>query len=300
MKNLKNKNILLLWLLPVLILMGYLLYSGLNFGVDYVSSNVVTFTTKDDHSIDEVAGVIKSEKNFSRINSMEGNVFQVFFQNVDIEDLKSMEDSISAELGELSDFQVMIYKPTTIIFITERIVYALYVGVLIYIAFLAFQLKGSGITREKLLWFLLTEFLVLVSGILLILGTINILSVIGVQITATVILFTLAILIYAISFNVFLTRGMSFKSSQIVPEVVEMSNRFHRNYLRYYALLGLLVVSLLFVQVELLTLIILSIVTTSYFMLLFLRIKPLMLEWFISNAQQRNPFSKSKFFSKEW
>lgn len=301
MKNLTNRTILISWLLPIVVLIGYLLFSGLNLGVDYASANVITFQTVEDKTSEEVRDAVSSIRSFSKISSLEGNSFQVYFQNVSLEELGSMEDEIATELGEIVDFQVLTYKPATLIFITDRIIYALYVIVVTYMVLLALRVKGSGITREKLVWFLLTEFLAVVSVLLVLMGTINVISILGIQITVPLITFALAILFLGLMLNVFLTRDMSLKpSSRVVSEVFANVEKFKKLYLKYYLLLALLLLSVLFADMQHLTLVILGSVVVLYCVFVFLRLKPLMLEWFIANSKKHNPFVKSKFFSREW
>lgn len=301
MRNLTPKTIVIIWLLPIILLIGLLAYLGLNLGVDYTSANVISFQLAEPRSAQEVKEKLREIREFSRIDVFEEGRFYLYYQNVSLEDLSAMEEEIGSSLGELSDFQVFVYRPTTLVLITDRIVYALYATMVIYLVLIAYQLKNSGITREKLIWFLLAEFLIAVSVVVVLFGLLNMLVLVNIQITANLIVYALTILMFGLLLNIFLTRDLTFKtSSKLVPEVQDASDRFSHNYLQYYLLFGLLLSAILFADLRFVMLIVVCIAVIFYCVFLFLKLKPVLLAWLVANSKQHNPFSGRKFFTKEW
>lgn len=300
MRNLTTKKIIAIWLLPIVLLIGLTVYLGLSPGVDYASANVISLELAEPGPASEIKEELSKIRSFSRIDVFEDGQFLVYYQNVTLEELSAMEEEIEESLGELSSFQVLVYNPTTLVLIMDRVVYALYATMIIYLVLLAYQLKNSGITREKLVWFLLAEFLIAVSVIVVLFGLLNALSLVNIKITAATIIYALTVLVFGLVFNIFLTRNLVFKtSSKLVREIRDAIDDFSVNYLRYYLLSGLLLLSVLFVDFGFMMLVILYVAVICYCVFLFSKLKPVLLEWLITNSKQ-NPFSKRKFFTKEW
>jgi len=300
-RNLTPKKIVIIWLLPIVLLVGFLIYSGLNLGVDYSSANVIAFKLSEERPAQEVKEELRNIRDFSRIDVLEGNIFYIYYQNVSLEELSAMKEELTTSFGELAEFQVFVYNPATLISIVDRIIYALYATMIIYLALIAYQLKNSGIIREKLIWFLLSEFLIAGSFVFVLLGILNVLSLFNIQITATLISYTLMILVFGLLLNLFLTRDLLFKSaSKLVPEVEDVNDKFSDKYLKYYLPLGLLLLALLLVDTDFPILIVLYVLGIFYSVFLFLKLKPLLLDWLVTNSKQHNPFSGRKFFRKEW
>lgn len=301
MKNLTPKEIIILWFLPILLLLGFVAYSGLNMGVDYSSANVISMRITSEKSVNEVKKELQNIRQFSRIDVLEGGQFYIYYQNVSIDDLKAMEDDLTTAFGELEEFRVFIYNPTTLVLITDRIIYALYITMFIYLILIAYQLKGSGITREKLIWFLLTELLVAGSFTLILFLLLNSLEIFNIQITSSLIIYTLTTFVFGLFLNIFLTRDLFFKpASKLTPEVEESNDRFLYKYQKYYLSLGLLLLALFLIDTEYMPLVIIYILAVFYSMFLFVKVKPLLLNYLVTNSNKHNPFSSRKFFKKEW
>lgn len=301
MQKNNSLKIILASLIPLLILVGAVLFMGLNLGVDYATSNVISFQYSGDKSIDAIRENITELKRYDRIDTFADGKYQVYYQNVSLEELEALEDDIADNVGSISDFQVFVYNPTTLILIGGRIMYGLYAAVLIYLIYLAYILKGSGITRANLIWLLVGDLLLF--GILIITtaGLINSLGYLGLNINSQIVSFGLTIFLYSILLNVLISRNFTIKSnSKLSIEWVDAVNSSKFGEIRNYLILGSTLVAYLALRMDYLLLVLVLAFTLLYSLLLHVFLKPLLIDWLINGGKNLKLISKNKRLSKEW
>lgn len=301
MKNLSWRIILIIWLVPILLVAGLFLYFGLNLGVEYSSANVVDFQLKKDEPALGVEEFLKSIKNFSRLDILDENRYIVYYQNVDLKDLDAVKESLIEQFGEMGSFNIYIYNPTTLQFMIERILYAVYAFIVTYLIAVAYQLKGSKITRGNLIWFLLTEVLVIIFNITFLFGLLNTFSLLISKIGSTEILFAFTILIFSMLFNLFFTKDLVLnETEQIMGEFEKTASYYKKHYLAYFLLFGILLILVLFVKIQLIAFAIPLLISLVYSEFLFIKLRPILFDWLISHTYKHSVLANSKFFKKEW
>lgn len=301
MQKNNSLKIILASLIPLLILVGAVLFMGLNLGVDYATSNVISFQYSGDKSIDAIRENITELKRYDRIDTFADGKYQVYYQNVSLEELEALEDDIADNVGSISDFQVFVYNPTTLILIGGRIMYGLYAAVLIYLIYLAYILKGSGITRANLIWLLVGDLLLFGMLIITTAGLINSLGYLGLNINSQIVSFGLTIFLYSILLNVLISRNFTIKSnSKLSIEWVDAVNSSKFGEIRNYLILGSTLVAYLALRMDYLLLVLVLAFTLLYSLLLHVFLKPLLIDWLINGGKNLKLISKNKRLSKEW
>ncbi|HRP36640.1 MAG TPA: hypothetical protein PLS50_02415, partial [Candidatus Dojkabacteria bacterium] len=299
----KNRTltIVLASLIPLLALLGLLLFGGLNLGVDYASSNVVSFKLTEEKNVDEVSSKIKELSNFDRIDAFSDGKYQVYYQNVSLEELSELEDDYTEKLGDISEFQVLVYNPTTLILIGGRILYGLYALTIIYLIFLAYLLKGSGISRVNLIRLLVGDVLLFAMLVLTTIGIVNSIGFLGLNINAQTVNYALTIFLYALVLNIIISRNLKLSiTSKLSNEWIDAINSLKKGEIKYYVVIGATLIAFLAIRVDLLLLIIALAFVLLYSMLLHIFLKPILMDWLITGGKNFKLISKNKRLSKEW
>jgi len=299
----KNRTltIVLASLVPLLALLGLLLFGGLYLGVDYASSNVVSFKLTEVKNVDEVSSKIKELSDFDRIDAFSDGKYQVYYQNVSLEELSELEDDYTEKLGDISEFQVLVYNPTTLILIGGRILYGLYALTIIYLIFLAYLLKGSGISRVNLIWLLVGDVLLFAMLVLTTIGIVNSIGFLGLNINAQTVNYALTIFIYALFLNIIISRNLKLSvTSKLSNEWIDAINSLKMGEIKYYVVIGATLIAFLAIRVDLLLLIIALAFVLLYSMLLHIFLKPILMDWLITGGKNFKLISKNKRLSKEW
>ncbi|HRN85925.1 MAG TPA: hypothetical protein PK863_01215 [Candidatus Dojkabacteria bacterium] len=299
----KNRilTIVLASLIPLLALLGLLLFGGLNLGVDYASSNVVSFKLTEEKNVDEVSSKIKELSNFDRIDAFSDGKYQVYYQNVSLEELSELEDDYTEKLGDISEFQVLVYNPTTLILIGGRILYGLYALTIIYLIFLAYLLKGSGISRVNLIRLLVGDVLLFAMLVLTTIGIVNSIGFLGLNINAQTVNYSLTIFLYALFLNIIISRNLKLSiTSKLSNEWIDAINSLKMGEIKYYVVIGATLIAFLAIRVDLLLLIIALAFVLLYSMLLHIFLKPILMDWLITGGKNFKLISKNKRLSKEW
>lgn len=301
MQKNRTLTIVLASLIPLLALLGLLLFGGLNLGVDYASSNVVSFKLTEEKNVDEVSSKIKELSNFDRIDAFSDGKYQVYYQNVSLEELSELEDDYTEKLGDISEFQVLVYNPTTLILIGGRILYGLYALTIIYLIFLAYLLKGSGISRVNLIWLLVGDVLLFAMLVLTTIGIVNSIGFLGLNINAQTVNYALTIFIYALFLNIIISRNLKLSvTSKLSNEWIDAINSLKMGEIKYYVVIGATLIAFLAIRVDLLLLIIALAFVLLYSMLLHIFLKPILMDWLITGGKNFKLISKNKRLSKEW
>lgn len=301
MQKNRTLTIVLASLVPLLALLGLLLFGGLNLGVDYASSNVVSFKLTEEKNVDEVSSKIKELSNFDRIDAFSDGKYQVYYQNVSLEELSELEDDYTEKLGDISEFQVLVYNPTTLILIGGRILYGLYALTIIYLIFLAYLLKGSGISRVNLFWLLVGDVLLFAMLVLTTIGIVNSIGFLGLNINAQTVNYALTIFLYALFLNIIISRNLKLSiTSKLSNEWIDAINSLKMGEIKYYVVIGATLISFLAIRIDLLLLIIALAFVLLYSMLLHIFLKPILIDWLITGGKNFKLISKNKRLSKEW
>lgn len=301
MQKNRTLTIVLASLVPLLALLGLLLFGGLNLGVDYASSNVVSIKLTEEKNVDEVSSKIKELSNFDRIDAFSDGKYQVYYQNVSLEELSELEDDYTEKLGDISEFQVLVYNPTTLILIGGRILYGLYALTIIYLIFLAYLLKGSGISRVNLIWLLVGDVLLFAMLVLTTIGIVNSIGFLGLNINAQTVNYALTIFLYALFLNIIISRNLkSSITSKLSNEWIDAINSLKMGEIKYYFVIGATLIAFLAIRVDLLLLIIALAFVLLYSMLLHIFLKPILMDWLITGGKNFKLISKNKRLSKEW
>lgn len=301
MQKNRTLTIVLASLVPLLALLGLLLFGGLNLGVDYASSNVVSFKLTEEKNVDEVSSKIKELSNFDRIDAFSDGKYQVYYQNVSLEELSELEDDYTEKLGDISEFQVLVYNPTTLILIGGRILYGLYALTIIYLIFLAYLLKGSGISRVNLIWLLVGDVLLFAMLVLTTIGIVNSIGFLGLNINAQTVNYALTIFLYALFLNIIISRNLKLSiTSKLSNEWIDAINSLKMGEIKYYVVIGATLISFLAIRIDLLLLIIALAFVLLYSMLLHIFLKPILIDWLITGGKNFKLISKNKRLSKEW
>jgi hypothetical protein len=299
----KNRplKIILASLIPLLVLLGVLLFGGLNLGVDYSSSNVVTFKLAEEKEIEEVRARIKELRTFDRIDAFEDGKYQIYYQNVSLEELSELEDDYTEKLGEVTEFQVLVYNPTTLILIGGRILYASYAVTIIYLVLLAYVLRGSGIPRASLIWLLVGDLILFAMLILSTVGIINLIGFLGLSINAQIVNYALTFFVFSLFLNIIITRNLKLStSSKLATEWIEAINSLKLSEIKYYLILGATLIAFLAIRLDLLLLIIALVFVVLYSMLIHIFLKPILIDWLLTGGKNFKLISKNKQLSKEW
>lgn len=299
----KNRilKIILASLIPPLLLLGVMLFGGLNLGVDYSSSNVVSFKLSEEKEVEEVGSKLKELKNFDRIVAFDDNKYQVYFQNVSLEELNNLENDYSERIGSISEYQVFVYNPTTLILIGGRILYALYAITIIYLVLLAYLLKGRGISKMNLIWLLVGDLVLLALLILATIGIINAVGFLGLNINAQIVNYALTVFVYSILLNLIINRNLSLNTtSKLSDEWINSVNSLKSTEIKYYLLIGSTLVAFLAIKVDLLLLCSALAFIILYSMLIHIFLKPILIEWLLTGGKNFKLISKNKRLSKEW
>ena len=292
LRNNKTKLSVILWLLPLILLIVVAAGFNLNFGTDYASANVATFHIED-RDLDEIEGI----QGYSNIKEYENGRIEVYYQNRELASLLEIEEKNEG----LKDFQVFEYKPTTLIMIQERILFAIYATLIVYIIALAYLLKNKGIKREQMVWILLCDILLLTSIFVFTFGLVNVVGFTKLKINSTDVMMSLAVIFYTTVVNLFLALLFSKNNSGKLTTSIEKSIiKFKQLYLKYYIMLGLLFFGLLFINDEMLYYSPVLFVSVAYALFVYLVIKPIFFSWLINGSDTFKPLSKSKFFNKKW
>ncbi len=301
MQKNRTLTIVLASLVPLLALLGLLLFGGLYLGVDYASSNVVSFKLTEVKNVDEVSSKIKELSDFDRIDAFSDGKYQVYYQNVSLEELSELEDDYTEKLGDISEFQVLVYNPTTLILIGGRILYGLYALTIIYLIFLAYLLKGSGISRVNLIWLLVGDVLLFAMLVLTTIGIVNSIGFLGLNINAQTVNYALTIFIYALFLNIIISRNLKLSvTSKLSNEWIDAINSLKMGEIKYYVVIGATLIAFLAIRVDLLLLIIALAFVLLYSMLLHIFLKPILMDWLITGGKNFKLISKNKRLSKEW
>lgn len=299
----KNRplKIILSSLIPLLVLLGLLLFGGLNIGVDYASSNVVSFRLDEVKDVNDIRTKIKEIRNFDRIDAFEDGKYQVYYQNVSLSELSELEDNYKEKLGEVTEYQVFIYNPTTLILIGGRILYALYAITIIYLVLVAYILRGSGISRASLIWLLVGDLILLAMLILATVGIVNVIGFLGLNINSQIVNYALTIFVYSLFLNIFISRNTKMSiNSKLSDEWIDAINSLKMGEIKYYILIGATLIAFLAIRVDLLLLIIALAFVLLYSMLLHIFLKPILIDWLITGGKNFKLISKNKRLSKEW
>lgn len=299
----KNRplKIILSSLIPLLVLLGLLLFGGLNIGVDYASSNVVSFRLDEVKDVNDIRTKIKKIRNFDRIDAFEDGKYQVYYQNVSLSELSELEDNYKEKLGEVTEYQVFIYNPTTLILIGGRILYALYAITIIYLVLVAYILRGSGISRASLIWLLVGDLILLAMLILATVGIVNVIGFLGLNINSQIVNYALTIFVYSLFLNIFISRNTKMSiNSKLSDEWIDAINSLKMGEIKYYILIGATLIAFLAIRVDLLLLIIALAFVLLYSMLLHIFLKPILIDWLITGGKNFKLISKNKRLSKEW
>lgn len=300
---LKNKSlkIILASLIPPVLLIGALLFMGLNLGVDYSSSNVVSFKLTQEKDVNEVTSKLRELHSFDRIDAYEDGKFQVYYQNVSLEKLNEFKTQYSEKLGEVVEYQVYVYNPTTLILIGGRILYGLYSVIIIYLVLLAYLLKGSGISRESLIWLLVNDLLLFAMLILTTVGIINAMGFLNLNINSQIVSYAMTIFLYSIFLNLIITRSMNIKSSsKLSDEWIDTLNSMKTSEIKIYLTIGATLVAFLAIKTDLLLLVISLSFVLLYSMLLHIFLKPILIDWLLTGGKNFKLVSTNKRLSKEW
>lgn len=301
MQKNRTLTIILASLIPLVVLLGLLLFGGLNLGVDYTSSNVVSFKLTGEKEVDEVRSRIKELGNFDRIDAFADGKYQVYYQNVSLEELSELEDEYTEKLGEISEYQVLVYNPTTLILIGGRILYGLYAITIIYLIFLAYLLKGSGISRVDLIWLLVGDVLLFAMLVLTTVGIVNAIGFLGLNINAQTVNYAFTIFLYSLFPNIIISRNLKLSISSILSnEWIDAINSLKMGEIKYYLVIGATLIAFLAIRVDLLLLIIALAFVLLYSMLLHIFLKPILIDWLLTGGKNFKLISKNKRLSKEW
>ena len=299
----KNRTIkiILASLIPPLLLLGVILFGGINLGVDYSSSNVVSFKLSEEKDVEEVSSKLKGLKNFDRIIAFDDNKYQVYYQNVSLGDLNNLEKDYSELFSSINEYQVFVYNPTTLILIGGRILYALYAITIIYLVLLAYLLKGRGLSKVNLIWLLVGDLVLLALLILTTVGIINAIGFLGLNINAQIVNYALTIFVYSILLNLIINRDLSLNtSSKLSDEWINSVNSLKSTEIKYYLLIGSTLVAFLAIKVDLLLLCIALAFVILYSMLIHIFLKPILIDWLLTGGKNFKLISKNKRLSKEW
>lgn len=297
----KTRRIIALVLFPILLLIGINLFVGLNLGVEYTSANIISIQLSKESNYDDVSKVFKELKIYSKFEGFDNNSYKVYYQNVSLEDLSKMKGDLEAQLGTLNTFEVLSYKPTTLVMISDRIFYGTYAVVVIYLAYLAYVLKDSGITRDRLIGIIVTEIVLLVFQLLMIVGLVNLIGLSSYKITPIVITFCLGTLMLSVLPNILLTHDFSENyRSDIIGGWEDSSKSFTTSKLRILVMIGIGFMLFTAVGVELLTILPVIVIGFSYSLFLYLYAKPILLDWIIRSHKSNRFISNNKLLRKEW
>ena len=297
----KTRRIIALVLFPILLLIGINLFVGLNLGVEYTSANIISIQLSKESNYDDVSKVFKELKIYSKFEGFDNNSYKVYYQNVSLEDLSKMKGDLEAQLGTLNTFEVLSYKPTTLVMISDRIFYGTYAVVVIYLAYLAYVLKDSGITRDRLIGIIVTDIVLLVFQLLMIVGLVNLIGLSSYKITPMVITFCLGTLMLSVLPNILLTHDFSENyRSDIIGGWEDSSKSFTTSKLRILVMIGIGFMLFTAVGVELLTILPVIVIGFSYSLFLYLYAKPILLDWIIRSLKSNRFISNNKLLRKEW
>lgn len=297
----KTRRIIALVLFPILLLIGINLFVGLNLGVEYTSANIISIQLSKESNYDDVSKVFKELKIYSKFEGFDNNSYKVYYQNVSLEDLSKMKGDLEAQLGTLNTFEVLSYKPTTLVMISDRIFYGTYAVVVIYLAYLAYVLKDSGITRDRLIGIIVTDIVLLVFQLLMIVGLVNLIGLSSYKITPMVITFCLGTLMLSVLPNILLTHDFSENyRSDIIGGWEDSSKSFTTSKLRILVMIGIGFMLFTAVGVELLSILPVIVIGFSYSLFLYLYAKPILLDWIIRGLKSNRFISNNKLLRKEW
>ncbi len=296
-----TRRILGLILIPLLLIIGINLYVGFNPGVEYASANVVDIQLTKRSSYIEVSDAFKGIKNYSKFEAFDNNSYKIYYQNVSIEELNGIEDDLEAKLGTLNNFEVLSYKPTTLVMISDRIFYGIYALTVVYLAYLALILKKSGITRDKLIGVLLTDVVLFVLQLVIIAGLVNLLGLSSYKLSPTIVTFCLGTLMLSILPNIVITQNLSENyRSDILNGWRESVKRFINLKLKFLVLIGIGFLSFTAIELTLLPILPVSFLVFTYSLYLYAYGKPVLLEWILNGLKANRFISKNKLLRKEW
>lgn len=295
----KNYKQLLIWLLPLILLLGALGVGGLNLGVDFAQANVIQLKLTETITKQEINEIVSPIGKPAKIELFSDGQVNIFFQNVNLDSLQEFEDEFLESRSDMTNFQVFEYEPTTLIFINERILYGLFVAIVAYMGLISYTFRGKGILRYNLLAILIVDFLLIVSLLLSIFLSLNLLGYVGLPISASVITFGLSFLVYLSVMNLIIATLSKNESGSIVNRWKSSSIRFVDKALKFVVLVSLVIISTTAVEIQMLWMIPVFAFNFVYAVVLFTQIKLVLLAG-LSSMLERTKFVKNSSLVKEW
>ena len=296
-----TRRILALILIPVLLIIGINLYVGFNPGVEYSSANVVNIQLTKGSTYVDVSNAFKGIENYSKFEAFDNNSYKAYYQNVSLEELSGMKDDLETKLGAFNTFEVLSYKPTTLVMISDRIFYGIYAAIIIYLAYLAFILKKSGITRDKLIGVLVTDVVLFILQLVIISGLVNLLGLTSYKLSPSIVTFCLGTLLLSALPNIVITQSLSENfRSDVIDGWGESVKRFTSVKLRYIVFIGIGFMLFTAIHLALLPILPVSVLVFTYSLYLYAYGKPVLLEWILNGLNANRFISKNKLLRKEW
>lgn len=297
----KKSRVLALALIPLMLLIGINIFIGFNLGAEYASANVINIQLSEQSSYSEVSNVFRELKTYSKFEAFENNSFKAYYQNVTLDELNQMKDDLGSKLGTINSFEVLSYKPTTLVMISDRIFYGIYAVTLIYLAYLAYILRKSGITRDRLIGILVTDVVALVFQFAMTAGLVNLLGLSSYKLSPSIVTFCLGILMLSVLPNILITHNLSENyRSDIIGGWEDSAKNFIASKLKFLVLTGIGFLLFASIWLGLLVILPISIIVFIYSLSLFVYAKPLILEWILNGIKSNRFISKNKLLRKEW
>lgn len=297
----KTGRNLLLVLVPILLLIGINLFVGINLGTEYTSANVINVRLSEQSNYENVSNAFRELKEYSEFEGFDNNSYKVYYQNVNLDELSQMEDSLEAKLGTLETFEVLSYKPTTLVMISDRIFYCIYAATVIYLAYLAYILKNSGITRNRLIGIIVTDIILLVFQLVMTTGLTNLIGLSSYKLSPSIVTFCLGTLMLGVLPNILLTNNLRENyRSDIVGGWRESVNSFTTSKLKFLVLIEIGFLLFISVKLELLSILPIPIIVFIYSLYLYLQGKPFLLKWILNGLKSNRFISNNKLLRKEW
>lgn len=294
----QNIRQIIIWLLPILILAIVTAVIGLKLGVDFASANVLQVTFGEAITKQEINEIMQPVGRPIKIEFFDNGRTNIYFQNVSLEELGNSE-VLETERSDVSDLAVFAYEPTTLIYINYRIVYGLLIGFFAYLVLMAYILRGKGINRFSLVQNLFVDLLLALSLVFVIFGMINMLGLVGVLVSTSTLTFGLSYLVFLATLNALIASQVKTETNDLLNQWTEASQYFIKNTFRNYVLAGLILLSISFVELQMLWLIPVFVLAFVYTVYLFTQIK-LVLIGTLKNLFSKTKLGKNTFLSKTW
>ena len=214
-----------------------------------------------------------------------------------LEELESLQDDIQSNVGVMSSFQVLIYKPTTLELIVSRIYYGVYVAKVIYIGLLMYIFKNTQLTREKVLSLIMTDLLLIcIQGGVLI-GGLNLLGFWNLKLSSAVITVGAGALLIGMLPNILISRKLQ-------PDIIETwqyeASRLMHDRSRLLWLFIVIYAAFAWVYTMNAALFLLISAFLAYSVYLYTYAKPVLLQWNLRGLAANRLIKKNKFLKKEW